>query len=123
MSIGDSLKMLDKMESGRRGAWRQPEKGGEADEHFEDPPAEIKNELNSAQLSQACKGVNFPMKETAFRMPWPHLLPRTQVSPAGNCQICNEDINIGQRMHKHSKMCLCMEWLTRHSEPTHPTDN
>ena len=54
-------------------AWRKKVNGeAETDEHIEDPPAEIENDLNSAQLSQACEGVNLPITEAAFRMPGPN---------------------------------------------------
>ena len=65
----------------------------------------------------ACKGAIKPIKETALRMPGPPL--PTQASQVNECRRCKENINIGRRKCKHSRMCLCMEWLTTHSKPTH----
>ena len=49
--------------------WSLAEGGLEKeDEQKEDPPAEIENEVNSDQLSQACEGVTCPAKKAAFSL-------------------------------------------------------
>ena len=45
----------------------------------------------------------------------------TKVNPVSKCSRCKKtQISVGEYVNcKHSRMCLCMEWLTAHSKPTH----